>query len=125
MAATFRHFAINADDVQRAKRFYETLFGWKFTPYGPPNFYQIWNAGAGFIGALHERRELAPGKPMFGFEATFAVDDIRATLKAAEANGGRILMQPYLIEGVGEIAYFEDSEGNACGVGQYLPGVWK
>ena len=46
MAATFRHFAINADDVQRAKRFYETLFGWKFTPYGPPNFYQIWNAGS-------------------------------------------------------------------------------
>jgi predicted enzyme related to lactoylglutathione lyase len=34
-------------------------------------------------------------------------------------------MQPYLIEGVGEIAYFEDPEGNACGVGQYLPGIWK
>jgi uncharacterized protein len=125
MSATLRHFAINADDVQRAKKFYETLFGWKFTPYGPPNFYQVWNAATGAIGALQERRELVPGKSIFGFETTFAVDDIRETLKAAAENGGRILMQPYLIEGVGEIGYFEDPEGNACGVAQYLPGVWK
>lgn len=125
MTATLRHFAINADDVQRAKTFYELIFGWKFTPYGPPNFYQVWNAGTGLVGALQERRTLIAGKSIFGFEATFAVDDIRATLKAAEANGERILMQPYLIEGVGEIGYFEDPEGNACGVAQYLPGMWK
>jgi len=52
------------------------------------------------------------------------VDDIRATLAAAEANGGRVLMQPYRIEGVGEIGYFEDPEGNLCGVAQYVDGVW-
>lgn len=124
MPGTFRHFAINADNVQRAKAFYEKTFGWEFRPWGPPNFYQVWNAGQGLLGALHERRELVPGKPIYAFEATIAVDDIRATLKAAEASGGRVLMQPYLIEGVGEIAYFEDSEGNACGVGQYAPGIW-
>ena len=39
MTATLRHFAINADDVPRAKRFYEEVFGWSFTPWGPPNFY--------------------------------------------------------------------------------------
>jgi uncharacterized protein len=125
MPAIMRHFAINAGDVQRAKAFYESVFGWSFTPYGPPDFYQIFNAGTGFIGALQERRELAEGKPVSTFETTFQVEDIRATLKAVEASGGRVLMQPYLIEGVGEIAYFEDCEGNTCGVGQYLPGVWK
>lgn len=124
MPPTFRHFALNADDVQRAKEFYETVFGWEFTPYGPPNFYQILNAGDGFIGALQERRELVQGKPMFGFENTFGVEDVRATLKLVESTGGRILMQPFLIEGVGEIAYFEDSEGNVCGVAQYLPERW-
>lgn len=124
MTGTFRHFAINASDVQRAKAFYEKTFGWEFKPWGPPNFYQIWNAGQGVLGALHERREVVPGKPMFGFEATVQVEDIRATLKAVEAAGGRVLAPPYLIQGVGEIAYFEDSEGNICGVGQYAPGVW-
>ncbi|MGD2132148.1 MAG: VOC family protein [Maricaulaceae bacterium] len=124
MPAIFRHFALNADDVQRAKAFYEKVFGWEFKPWGPPNFYQIWNAGEGFIGALHERRELAEGKPILAFENTFEVEDVRAALKAAVENGGRVLMEPYLIEGVGEIGYFEDSEGNACGVAQYVPGLW-
>jgi uncharacterized protein len=125
MTATFRHFAINADDVPRAKAFYEKVLGWTFTPWGPPDFYQVRNAGAGLLGALQERRALQAGRRTNAFEATFAVDDIRATLAAAEAHGGKVLMQPYRIEGVGEIGYFEDSEGNLCGVAQYLPGAWR
>ena len=35
------HFAINADDVPRARRFYERVFGWKFSAWGPPEFYKI------------------------------------------------------------------------------------
>ena len=45
MPATLRHFAINADDVPRAKRFYEEAFGWTFTPWGPPGFYQTRTTG--------------------------------------------------------------------------------
>ena len=125
MPATLRHFAINADNVQRAKAFYETVFGWTFNPWGPPDFYQVRNAGAGLMGALQERRELQGGRRTNAFESSFAVDDIRATLAAAQTNGGKVLMQPYLIEGVGEVGYFEDTEGNVCGVAQYLPGIWK
>ena len=125
MAAVFRHFAINADDVARARAFYGQVFGWTFTPWGPPGFYQVRDVGEGLIGALQERRELAPGKPLFTFEPTFEVKDIKAALKAAGANGGKVLMPPYRIEGVGDIAYFEDPEGNVCGVAQYVPGVWK
>lgn len=124
MPATFRHFAINADDLPRAKRFYESVFGWRFDPWGPPGFYQIHNAGAGVIGALQERRELAPDAPMRGFEASFGVEDLQATIAAIEANGGRILMQPYRIDGVGELVYFEDSEGNFAGAMQYVPGFF-
>jgi predicted enzyme related to lactoylglutathione lyase len=126
MPAVLRHFAINADDVPRAKAFYERVFGWRFTPWGPPNFYQVrGDAGAGLMGALQERRELVAGQRTVAFETSFAVDDIRATLAAAAAHGGRVLMQPYKIEGVGEIGYFADPEGNLCGVAQYVPGLWK
>ena len=90
MAATFRHFAINADNVQRAKRFYEGVFGWRFDPWGPPNFYQVKNAGAGLFGALQERRELVPGVRMAGYEASIGVDDLKATIAAVEAGGGKI-----------------------------------
>ncbi len=125
MQATLRHFAVNAADVPRARKFYETVFEWQFTPYGPPNYYQIINAGDGLIGALQERRELVVGKAVFGFENTFGVDDIRATLQLVQDAGGRTLMEPFLIENVGEIAYFEDPEGNVCGIAQYLPERWE
>jgi len=122
MSAKFRHLAINADDVQRAKGFYETVFGWRFEPWGPPNFYQVNNAGDGVIGALQERRELKPGAKMLGVEATMGVEDIQATITAVEAAGGRILMGPYYIGEVGKLIYFEDTEGNFVGAMQYDPG---
>ena len=124
MSATFRHFAINADNVQRAKRFYETVFDWRFDPWGPPNFYQIKNAGQGLFGALQGRRELVPGVRMAGYEASFGVEDLKATIAAVEASGGKIVMPPYRIEGVGELIYFEDTEGNLVGAMQYDPGVF-
>lgn len=124
MPATFRHFAINADDVPRAKRFYEGVFGWRFDPWGPPGFYQVKNAGSGLLGALQERRELRPGVRMPGYESSFGVEDLKATIAAIEAGGGKIVMQPFRIEGVGELIFFEDTEGNLVGAMQYDPGVF-
>ena len=124
MPATFRHFAINADDVPRAKRFYEEVLGWTFEPWGPPDFYQIKDAGRDVLGALQSRRELKRGVRMTGYEASLGVEDLEATLAAVEQTGGRILMAPYRIEGVGELAYVEDPEGNFVGVMQYEPGVF-
>jgi predicted enzyme related to lactoylglutathione lyase len=115
---TLRHFAINADDVQRAKAFYEAAFEWPFAPWGPPDYY-IADLG-GVTAALQERRELQSGVRTNGFEPTFAVGDIRAVLAAADANGGRSLMPPFTLEGVGDIGYFVDTEGNVCGAAQYV-----
>jgi hypothetical protein len=119
MPARLRHFSINADDLARARGFYAAVFGWTFESWGPPGFYLIGGLGDAGSGSLQERRELVPGQRIGTFETTFAVDDIVATLAAVVAHGGRVLMQPHRIEGVGEIGYFVDTEGNVCGVGQY------
>ena len=124
MPAVFRHFAINAADVARARGFYEQVFGWRFEAAGSANFFQIRNAGSGLVGALQERREVAPGRRANGFETTFGVDDLRTAIVAIEAGGGRIVMPPYRIEGVGELIFFEDTEGNLVGAMQYQPGVF-
>lgn len=118
MPARLRHFAINADDVPRARAFYEKVFGWNFTPWGPPGFYQVRNAGAGLIGALQGRRKIED-TAMPGMELSFGVDDIEAVIAAIEANGGTVLMKPYLIEGVGKLIFFKDTEGNIAGAMQY------
>ena len=119
MIAKFRHLALNADDVQRAKAFYETVFGWRFEPWGPPDYYQASNVADGVITALQHRRELKPGARMAGFEATLAVEDLDASMAAIAAAGGRMLAPPFYIEEVGRLAYFEDPEGNFVGVMQY------
>ena len=100
------------------------MFDWTFDPWGPPNFYQVKNAGQGFLGALQERRELKPGAKMLGFEASMGVSDIDALIAAVEANGGRIVMPTYYLQGVGKLIYFEDTEGNLVGACQYDPGVF-
>ena len=39
------HFSINADDLERAKKFYGDVFGWSYQAFGPPGFYMIQGAG--------------------------------------------------------------------------------
>jgi len=114
-----RWFAINADDVQRAKAFYERVFGWAYEPWGPPDFYVVRNAGATFNGGLQGRRELKPGVRTRGFEVSFGVADIGALVRAVEARGGRMATQPLKLDGVGTLGYFEDTEGNLIGACQY------
>lgn len=122
MTATLRHFAINADDVPRARAFYEGAFGWTFTPWGPPGFYQTRSAGPGFVGALQGRRDIA-GHVMPSVELTFGVEDVEATAASIEAAGGEVIMPPFHIETVGRLAFFLDTEGNVAGVMQYERGA--
>jgi len=114
-------FAINADDVPRARNFYQSVFGWAFEPWGPPGFYLIAtdrNAEGGHSGALQERRELVPGQKMTGFECTIGVENIDQTIRAIEANGGRLATPKFHIPTVGTVAYFLDTEGNVAGIRQ-------
>jgi predicted enzyme related to lactoylglutathione lyase len=111
------HFAINADDVDRARRFYEKAFGWKFNAWGPPQFFMI--EGAGTLASLQGRRELVAGATTVGFECTIAVDSIEATEKAILAAGGSIAMARSVIVGVGTLMFFRDTEGNVFGAMQY------
>lgn len=122
MPAPLAHFAVNADDVTASRRFYEQVFGWRFTPWGPPGFFHIDTGPARpgpLFAALQQRRELVPGTPTLGFECTFAVDDVGAVRRAVLAHGGHVLMEPTRIEGVGELLWFSDPTGNAVGAMHY------
>src|SRR4029434_8383459 len=100
--------------------FYEPVSVWSFEPWGPPNFYLIdtSNEPIAVKGALQERRELAHGQKMIGFERKITVADIDKTLRAIEANGGRLAAPKFHIPTVGTVAYFFDTEGNVAGVTQ-------
>ena len=119
------HFSINADDVDRALRFYQKVFGWKFESYGPPGFYMVEEGSATahvpLRGSLQKRREIVAGVPMRGFECTISVDNIDATAGAIEKNGGKIVMPVCTLAGIGRLLFFQDPEGNIAGAMQYDP----
>lgn len=96
-------FAIHADDVQRARRFYEQVFGWRFEPWGPPDFYLIRTDGdeAHIRGALHARLEPLEGSGMRGFECSVSVASVDETAERIRRHGGRITNQKTEIPGVG------------------------
>jgi len=124
MPNNIRHFSISADDIARGRRFYEKVFGWKFEPWGPPGFFLIQTGDEkepGIQGSLQGRRELVAGQRTTGFECTVSVDDVDAIAKAVTANGGKILMPKVTIPTVGQLIYFEDTEGNIAGAMHYDP----
>ena len=116
------HFSINADDVDRARKFYSRVFGWTFQAWGPPGFYMIQTStkeNPGSLGSLQGRRELIPGHRMIGFECTIGVPSIDTAAEAVLSNGGKTILPKTVIAGVGTLMFFQDPEGNVFGAMQY------
>jgi uncharacterized protein len=112
------HMAINADDVDATRAFYESVCGWHFEAWGPRGFHRAELPG-GFTVAIQQRRELIPGSPTIGAEATIMVNDVAACVERAEAAGGQALMPPTQIQGVGTVAFVADPGGNPIGLMQH------
>ena len=122
MTANLRAFAIHVDDVDRARRFYEAVFGWTFEPWGPPGFYIIHtgdDADPGVRGLMHQRHVPRTGTGLNGLEPTFGVENLDAVLAAVRANGGKVTMDKSPIPTVGVLVRFEDTEGNDIGAMAY------
>lgn len=112
------HFDIQADDVERARHFYERVFGWRFEAFGPPDFYMVFTGEEGepgIHGSVSKREEPLRGGGRSAWECTLAVDDLAKTRAAIVEHGGTISMDEYEIVGVGRMIKFRDPEGNvAC-----------
>jgi len=127
VANQLSHFAIHADDLERARKFYSALFGWTFQGYpGVPmdGFCRIFDAQGkelAPLGAMQSRKFNVAPQPVVGLECSFAVDDVDATARAVEANGGKIVMKKSAIPGVAWLIKFLDTEGNLLCAAQYDP----
>jgi uncharacterized protein len=124
VAKNITHFDVQADDVARARKFYERVFGWRFSAWGPPDFFLIetgTESDPGIHGAVHGRPK--EGERSVGFECTISVDDVDAIASTIEAEGGRVTVPKFVIPGVGELIQFKDTEGNVVCAMRYFDEV--
>lgn len=98
-------------DVEAAKHFYGSLFGWELEQADVTCMpYTLIKAGGTPIGGIMATPPQAEGvPPHWGSYVT--VDDVDATAKLAEALGAQMCMPPTDIPGVGRFCVFRDPQG--------------
>jgi predicted enzyme related to lactoylglutathione lyase len=116
------HFEIQADDPERAVKFYETVFDWKTTRWSGPQSYWLMATGPesepGINGAIMNRND--PKSTVYNIVDVPSVDEY---VRKVEAAGGTIILPKTAVPGVGYAAYFTDSEGNVMGLIENDPNV--
>jgi len=97
-------------DVDAAKQFYGSLFGWGSQDAGPPE-------QTGGYGFFTKRDQLVAGygpqqNPGPPFWSTYvSVADADATTKKVESAGGTVVMAPMDVMTAGRMAVFQDPQG--------------
>jgi predicted enzyme related to lactoylglutathione lyase len=115
------HFEIHCADPDRAERFYRDVFGWDIQRYeGVPIDYRLITTGPddqpGINGALVQRRGEVDSSAVMAYVNTIAVEDIDATERKLAEAGGAVAIPRYEVPGVGQLAYYKDTEGNTFGI---------
>jgi predicted enzyme related to lactoylglutathione lyase len=123
MSGRVVHFEIPFDDGDRARAFYQRVFGWDVT-HVPEMAYTLVSTGPtaegqgptepGYIGGgMLQRVDFAQG-PII----TIDVDDIDGALAKVEELGGKTVRGRQEVADMGYAAYFNDPEGNLMGLWQ-------
>jgi hypothetical protein len=122
------HFEIPADNVERAKKFYQETFDWKITPVPQLNYTLLGTVEIDEKNMPKEKGAINGGltERSFGIQGsvlTISVDNIDEAIKKIEKQGGKIVQGKMEVPTVGFIAYFTDTEGNILGLIQ--PTEWR
>jgi uncharacterized protein len=118
------HFEIHADNPERAIRFYEGMFGWKFQKWNGPVEYWLITTGTpperGINGGLIHRHGSGPldGQPVNAYACTVEVPAIDEYIAKVGTHGGTLIVAKMPIPGVGWLAHAKDPEGNIFGIMQ-------
>jgi len=113
MANPVVHFEVIGKDPEKLRSYYGELFGWEFAePMGDANYATVEDPDGigGGIGG---------GPQDYAGHVTFYVQvpDAEATLAQAETLGGKRMMGPDEVPGMGiKIGLFSDPEGHTIGV---------
>ena len=114
------YFEIQADDLNRASRFYRDVFGWTFTKAEglPVEYWRIETEGP--RGGLLKRPAKTPpsGHGTNAFVCSMEVTDFDKVAQNIATLGGTVALAKFAVPGVCWQGYFLDTEGNVFGIFQ-------
>lgn len=128
------HFEIHADDVERAKKFYQDIFGWEMQQMGAEyGNYVVVKMGPGpdeiakgsikmedlgINGGMMKRNspKQDSSKSPTAYVCIIGVDNLDTYMKKAEAAGAKPHTDKMEVPNVGWLRYYEDTEGNVFGM---------
>ncbi len=130
MDHTIVHFEIPANDVEKLRKFYGELFGWKIEKYpGPTTYYMLETVPVdektmmlirpGVNGGLYVKKDASmpdQAKPT----NYISVESVDEYSKKVEQLGGKIVVPKMEIPGLGWWALALDPEGNHFGLLEYM-----
>jgi predicted enzyme related to lactoylglutathione lyase len=119
------HFEIPADNLDRAKTFYKSLFGWQITDIPEMNYtivhtvpvdeHQMPKEPGGINGGMMKRSK--PGEqPVI----VINVASVEESLRKVEKAGGKVVMPKTQVGEMGLYARVTDTEGNVIGLWETL-----
>ena len=123
------HFEIPADDLDRAKNFYGSVFGWELQtmPMNEGEYTSVKTTDVDEQTQLPTEPGAINGGMFVRDERlttpviTIDVDGIDDALKQIESEGGSTVTPRTAIPGMGAFAYFKDPEGNVMGLWETTP----
>lgn len=111
MANPVVHFEIGCRDLKKSQAFYEQVFGWSTSPYGPAIALDTLSSEGikGFLNSL--------GHEPHNYTIVYVqVDDIDAVLKDIEHHGGKMMVPKIEVPGQGWFSWITDPEGTIVGL---------
>jgi predicted enzyme related to lactoylglutathione lyase len=111
------HFEIQADEPERAIKFYSEIFSWKITKWDQPGQdYWLIKTGdkktPGIDGGLIQRMIPVTNDDVITYLCTIAVENIDTMMMKIEDEGGKVVDSKREIPKIGWNAICKDTEGN-------------
>jgi len=110
MAANIIWFEIPADNPERAKKFYSTLFGWKINPF--PGMMDYWHIDTGGPDATPDGGMMTRKHPAHTITNYINVPSVTKFMAKVEKLGGKLCMAKTAVPGMGYFAICQDTENN-------------
>jgi len=116
---TIVHFEVPSDNIERSKKFYNGLFGWKMERMPGPMEYWMFRTqnekGEDVIGGGVMQRQY-PQQPIITY---IGVNSVQEYSKRVEKLGGKVKVPKTEVPGFGWFAMCTDTENNTFALWDY------